>query len=387
MFNWGSKSTKEAEIKQAPKPYMNPSEEHEEKLLECVYMKRIRDYEIYDVLFPMEDGEIGSIHTIETGYENKEVLVLIHGYGSGAVFYYKLMAELRHTFHIYSIDMYGLGSSSRPKLKSFDFNHVVSFFVEGLEAWRQKLNLQNFVLMGHSMGGYISSHWVRLKNPPLKMLYLLSPAGFTNKTDEELKKQSGFFMKNVMMPAYDYVLHQKNANPFNLILFGKEYFIKKKFQGKRIGMAEGEAEAAAKYLASTLEKDECGEKAVGVLLRFAKYSSYPICQILSELQATRGLQYPISVIYGATDWMDFNHSIEMNNKLGLHLEIFFVPDCDHQIILQNPKDLAIKLQGDYTRGYGTLFEVSLRLLIPSNSRVDSRRAKQDRSQSTSRSLL
>lgn len=333
----------------------NQSEIYEEKLLNIVGLTRGRDFEIYDSLFVFPNQQVGHLHTIEAGFENKQTLVLIHGYGSSAVFYYKVIQELHKTFHIYAIDLYGMGSSSRPPITNFEFDHVVDFFVDALELWRVKIGLTDFVLMGHSMGGYLSSQWIRLKNPPIKMLYLLSPAGFTNKDDETLKKETGYF-KGLAMNVYDWYLHKNNKNPFNLLVC-KEFFIKRHFKGKRIKMHEKEAEAAAKYLSSILDKQESGERAVGVLLRFAKYSNYPICDVLHEIRHTRGFQCPIVVIYGEKDWMDFKHSIEKNVELGLHLDIEFIPDCDHQIILQNPRVLCQKMMEDYEKGYHNIREV------------------------------
>lgn len=336
----------------------NVTEKHEENILRCVGMERDRDYIIKDVHFPLGDNLTGHIHTIEAGMQNKEVLVLVHGYGSGAAFYYKVIANLKDIFHIYAIDMFGFGSSSRPTLPSFEFHEVVQFLVDGLEGWRQALKLQDFVLMGHSLGGYVSSHWVRIKNPPLKMLYLLSPAGFTNRSDEEIKQLSSIFQKPLLW-AYDYLLHKKNKNPMSWIPF-KEYSIKKKFSNNRIGMPQDEAEAAAKYLASHMEKSECGERTVGVLLRYARYSKYPICEILHQILHTRGFDYPIVTIYGAKDWMDFKHSIQKNTELELHVEIASLNDCDHQIILQNPDGLANRLRADYQQGYDNLQRVGFR---------------------------
>ena len=160
--------------------------EYEEKIMAMVGMTRDQDYKIYDVDLPKTGGHI---HTLEAGFKNSQTLVLVHGYAASAVFYFKVISLLKDHFHIYAIDMYGLGSSARPKFEDFDFEKTVAFFVDPLEEWLHTLQLADVLLMGHSMGGYVCSQLFLRKKPSVKCLYLLSPAGFTNKTDEELAKE------------------------------------------------------------------------------------------------------------------------------------------------------------------------------------------------------
>ena len=271
----------------------NISEHWEEKLFGEIGMQRARDYEIYDSLFEYPNGELGHIHTIEAGDVKLQPLVLIHGYGSGAIFYYKVIAELRHRFHIYSIDLNGMGSSARRPITNFDFNHVVDFFVDALELWRIKIGLRDFVLMGHSMGGYISGHWMRLKKPPVKLLYLLSPAGFTNKETTTFKGEKTLFMKGILAVLWQYLVQEWKFSPLSF-LPGKIHSFRYYFKTRPLlNLPESECEILAKYLVSVLDKNESGERAVGILLNFARYSNYPICQILHEIRHDQGFSYPI----------------------------------------------------------------------------------------------
>ena len=94
------------------------AQDYEAKIMEFAGMKEGTDFKIYDVDLPQSKGHI---HTIEAGFENKEILVLVHGYAAAAVFYFKVIAALKDKFHIYSIDLFGLGSSSRPKIDNFEY--------------------------------------------------------------------------------------------------------------------------------------------------------------------------------------------------------------------------------------------------------------------------
>lgn len=86
-------------------------------------------------------------------------LVLLHGYMNGASYYYRNLAGLsRHFETVYSLDLLGWGLSSRPTFTLVDdkLTTAEDFFVESLEAWRRKNDIDRIILAGHSMGGYIS---------------------------------------------------------------------------------------------------------------------------------------------------------------------------------------------------------------------------------------
>ena len=67
-------------------------------------------------------------------------------------------------YKVYSVDWLGMGNSSRHrKLPSWDANKTESenvsvvddYFINSLEIWREKQHIDKFVLMGHSLGGYL----------------------------------------------------------------------------------------------------------------------------------------------------------------------------------------------------------------------------------------
>lgn len=116
----------------------------------------------------------------------EKAIVVCHGFGAGLGFFYRNYLSLSQipNSKIYAIDWLGMGSSSRP---DFKFKHTTKtsvkdvvrdsedFFVEGLEEWRQVQKIEKMVLVGHSLGGYLSTVYA-LKYPErVEKLILVSP--------------------------------------------------------------------------------------------------------------------------------------------------------------------------------------------------------------------
>lgn len=77
-----------------------------------------------------------------------------------------------------------MANSSRPKYNfskktQTELEHVAeteAFFVESLEKWREKNEIDSMTLLGHSLGGYLSTCY-SLKYPErVEKLILVSPA-------------------------------------------------------------------------------------------------------------------------------------------------------------------------------------------------------------------
>lgn len=120
-----------------------------------------------------------------TGEQADQNLVILHGYGAGLGFFYKNFEPLSRPagWHLYALDMLGMGRSSRPpfkihaKTKDAQIREAEDWFIDSLEEWRKKKNIDKMTLVGHSMGGYMAVCYA-LKYPGrLNKLILASPVG------------------------------------------------------------------------------------------------------------------------------------------------------------------------------------------------------------------
>lgn len=152
--------------------------------------------------------EIGVPYSKEKEQEikNETNVVLAHGYGAGSAFFFqniKSMAEIPNS-RLYVLDWLGMGRSSRPtfhipssETKNVDTRVAAaeSFFISSLEDWRHKMGLENMVLVGHSLGGYLSLAYALRYPSRVQRLVLVSPVGIPNAPPEQ-ESGSTFKPKN-----------------------------------------------------------------------------------------------------------------------------------------------------------------------------------------------
>lgn len=105
--------------------------------------------------------------------DSKDVLLFIHGLGSYLKAWDRNIPELKNHFRCIALDLPGYGKSSKQI-----HSGRVSFYVEIINEFIKKLNLQNVSLVGHSMGGQIVSAYVIKYPAQITKLILVAPAGF-----------------------------------------------------------------------------------------------------------------------------------------------------------------------------------------------------------------
>lgn len=121
----------------------------------------------------------------------KPKLLMIHGFGASGIHFYRLIQLLRRHFRITTIDLLGLGGSGRPPYKLRTSRDSNQFYVLSIEAWmrvQEDIQLvrngkltdghkEKMIVLGHSLGGYLSILYAHRFPERVEQLLLLSAVG------------------------------------------------------------------------------------------------------------------------------------------------------------------------------------------------------------------
>lgn len=108
-------------------------------------------------------------------------VVLIHGFLENATMWKDIISELSKKNRIITVDLLGHGKSD-----CLGYVHSMELFSESIEAVLKHLKIRKYILVGHSLGGYISLVLAKINSSKIKGLCLLNSTSY--KDSEERKK-------------------------------------------------------------------------------------------------------------------------------------------------------------------------------------------------------
>jgi len=120
-----------------------------------------------------------------------EPIVFLHGFGLNSQIWMHQVEALSNSYTCILIDLPGFGKSTINEQdytyndsKNLDF---ISFYADWLSAFLAFLNLKNYTIVAHSLGGYITLEFAATNISDLKGLVLIHSSCFA---DDDFKKTS-----------------------------------------------------------------------------------------------------------------------------------------------------------------------------------------------------
>ncbi|GLE02774.1 hypothetical protein PINS_up011629 [Pythium insidiosum] len=307
-----------------------------EKVEQLIYKKYIvTDFSAHQV------AGLGTVHVPYCGDNTRlppRTLVLVHGYMAGNAFWAANLQALAKFFNVYAVEWKGIGRSDRPTFKPKTEREMDDFFVESLEDWRRAMQLDRFVLCGHSMGGMYTSYYADLYPHHVEHLILVSPAGVNAsglRNDELpwlLRTASKYYITPMSLVRF--------AGPFGLSLV--QWILKKRIawtpETNIIRSGDMDFEHITMYCYHNWALKPSGEIALYTHLHPGAAAQR---RPLNEVLAPAKLRVPVTFLYGGGgDWMPSEHGEALVRQLqhSHYATLRLVPSAGHQVFMDNPSD-------------------------------------------------
>lgn len=120
----------------------------------------------------------GKLHLVETGKQNQQAIVLIHGLGDrGILDWQRVIAELADNYHVIAIDLPGFGSSDKHQVQ-----YAPAKYAQLVDWVVNRYAHESVIVVGHSMGGAVSLSYAHSYPGQLSRLILVDAAGILQRT-------------------------------------------------------------------------------------------------------------------------------------------------------------------------------------------------------------
>lgn len=232
-----------------------------------------------------------SIYYVHTANERSvhPPLVLIHGFGASTDHWRKNIADLKHDFDVWAIDLLGFGRSAKPAREYSG------------DLWRQQLHDfietvigRPVILVGNSLGGYASLCVAAAHSPLVAGVVLLNSAGPFSESQDTAKSTSSNSLKTLWSNLVRSLLLQPLPS---LLLF--QYARRRSMIRKTLNQVYLDKTAVTDQLVEDIYRPSCDEGAAQV---FASVFKSPRGETVDQL--LQQMECPLLLLWGEGDpWM------------------------------------------------------------------------------------
>ena len=169
----------------------------------------------------LENGS--TVHIRDEGNRDGEVLVLMHGFGMSLHVWEKWVVELGDKYRLISFDWPGHGLSTPVQDTNYDLNALTDYLTDVLD-W---MNIDEFVLVGHSMGGGVAMNYVVDNPDKVQALVLIAATGLKIDRSDTPPRMFGITKFPGMSKALRYITPYDSVKKALITRYGSEAFVSK----------------------------------------------------------------------------------------------------------------------------------------------------------------
>ncbi|XP_029022824.1 1-acylglycerol-3-phosphate O-acyltransferase ABHD5-like [Betta splendens] len=261
--------------------------------------------------------------------QTRPPLVLLHGFGGGVALWAQNLDCLSSTGPVYALDLLGFGRSSRPQF-SADAEGAEEQFLVALEEWREKVGLEEMVLLGHNLGGYLSTAYA-LKYPNrVRHLLLVEPWGFPARPENPNQNSIPMWIRTMgaVMTPFNPLAGLRLAGPLGPILVQT---IRSDFKQKYSSVFDDNT--VSDYIYHLNAQTPSGETAFKNMTIPYGWAKRPMLERIGQVKA----DIPVSFIYGSRSSIDSDSGYALK-KSRPDVEITVIRGAGHYVFADQPED-------------------------------------------------
>ncbi|XP_072396698.1 (Lyso)-N-acylphosphatidylethanolamine lipase-like isoform X1 [Diabrotica undecimpunctata] len=275
-------------------------------------------------------GPADKIWTLSFNTESQKTpLVLLHGLGSGVALWCLNLDTFANTRPVYAIDVLGFGRSSRPSFSQFS-KEAEKQMIRSIEEWRKELKLKDFILLGHSMGGFLAASYSISYPNRVKHLILADPWGFPERPREY--NNIPLWIKTVVyvLKPFNPLAGIRVAGPFGPKLINT---IRPDIS-KKYAMALEDTNLIPEYIYQCNCQNPSGEGAYHAMMADFGWAKNPMVRRIDKLRQ----DLPITLLYGSRSWVDHSAGeILKEKRVNSVFKLQVVSGAGHYVYADKPE--------------------------------------------------
>ncbi|KAM3866135.1 (Lyso)-N-acylphosphatidylethanolamine lipase [Diretmus argenteus] len=269
-------------------------------------------------------------------------LVMVHGFGGGVGLWIRNLDPLSRSRPVYAFDLLGFGRSSRPPFPA-DAAQAEEQFVNSMELWRQSAGMENMILLGHSLGGYLATSYALQYPDRVTHLILVDPWGFPEPPQPGGENQDDQ-ARVVKRPAHPRLAKAivgvvtlfnplaviRAAGPLGPGLVNR---FRPDFKRKFDDLFDDDT--MTQYIYHCNAQTPSGEVGFRAMSQYLGWAKRPMLGRIHQLPPSM----PLTMLYGALSWVDSSsgHKV-VDIRSPTNTRVLLVNDASHHVYADQPEE-------------------------------------------------